>query len=250
MLTNERHEYILKYLDEKKTIKIQDIVDYTGASESTIRRDLTELENLRKLERVFGGAVLPGRNLQESSVADKAERNLLAKRRLGKFAASFIQKGDSVFLDAGTTTFQIIPYLTEKEVVVVTNGLTLVESLNDHGITTYLTGGLLKPLTGAFVGAQTIQSLGNYRFDICFLGVNGFHSEYGYTTPDPEEAAVKMHASQLAHKTFILADHSKANKVSFAKIMDLDQGILLTEQVDSKLLAVIEKKTTVEVVGS
>lgn len=250
MLTNERHEYILNCLDEKKTIKIQDIVDYTAASESTIRRDLTELENQQKLERVFGGAVLPGRNLQESSVADKAARNLQEKIRLAKFAASFIEKGDSVFLDAGTTTFQMIPYLKEKEVVVVTNGLTLVESLNDYGITTYLTGGLMKPLTGAFVGAQTLQSLGNYRFDICFLGANGFHAEYGYTTPDPEEAAVKKRASTLARKTYILADHSKANKVSFAKIMDLDQGILLTEQIAGETLGAIEKKTTVKVVGS
>ncbi|WP_033541270.1 DeoR/GlpR family DNA-binding transcription regulator [Planococcus sp. CAU13] len=250
MLTHERHEYILKYLDEKKTIKIQDIVDSTGASESTIRRDLTELENMQKLERVFGGAVLPGRNLQESSVADKAARNLQEKKRLAKFAASFIQKGDSVFLDAGTTTYQMIPYLKDKEVVVVTNGLTLVESLNEHGITTYLTGGLMKPLTGAFVGAQTIQSLGNYRFDICFLGANGFHAEYGYTTPDPEEAAVKKRASTLARKTYILADHSKANKVSFAKIMDLDQGILLTDQIAGNILEVIEKKTNVKVVSS
>lgn len=250
MLTNERHDYILNCLVEKKTIKIQDIVDFTGASESTIRRDLTDLENQQKLERVFGGAVLPGRNLQESSIKDKASQNLQEKIRLAKFAASFIQKGDSVYLDAGTTTFQMIPYLKEKEVIVVTNGLTLVDSLNEYGITTYLTGGLMKPLTGAFVGAQTIQSLGNYRFDICFLGVNGYHADYGYTTPDPEEAAVKRSASALARKTYILADHSKANKVSFAKIMDLDQGILLTDRIAGESLSTIEKKTTVKVVGS
>ena len=68
MLTNERHGYILRLLDEKQTVKIQELVESTGASESTIRRDLTDLEHSRKLERVFGGAILPGQNLMEPSI--------------------------------------------------------------------------------------------------------------------------------------------------------------------------------------
>ena len=247
MLTNERHEYILGLLDQKQTIKIQEIVDETGASESTIRRDLTELENRRLLVRVFGGAVAPGRNLSEPSISDKSTRNLEEKIKLAKFAASFVQEGDSVFLDAGTTTFQMIPFLKDKDVVVVTNGLTLVDSLNEHGITTYLTGGLMKSRTGAMVGSQTIQSLMNYRFDLCFLGVNGFHPDYGYTTPDPEEAAVKRLASSYARKTYILADHTKANQVSFAKIMDLDSADLIVNEIDQQMMEQLEKKTTVKV---
>ncbi|MDN7228074.1 DeoR/GlpR family DNA-binding transcription regulator [Planococcus liqunii] len=247
MLTNERHDFILKLLEEKQTIKIQDIVELTAASESTIRRDLTELENRQKLERVFGGAVLPGRNLAEPSVADKSAQNLQEKINLAKFASGFVQQGDSVFLDAGTTTFQMIPFLMEKDLVVVTNGLTLVEALNEQGITTYLTGGMIKPRTGALVGAQTIQSLKNYRFDICFLGVNGFHPDYGYTTPDPEEAAVKKMASSLARKTYVLADHSKSNKVSFAKIMDLEEATLVVDELSADTFEILEKKTTVKV---
>ncbi|MBZ5201901.1 DeoR/GlpR transcriptional regulator [Planomicrobium chinense] len=247
MLTNERHDFILKLLEEKQTIKIQDIVELTAASESTIRRDLTELENRQKLERVFGGAVLPGRNLAEPSVADKSAQNLQEKISLAKFASGFVQQGDSVFLDAGTTTFQMIPFLMEKDLVVVTNGLTLVEALNEQGITTYLTGGMIKPRTGALVGAQTIQSLKNYRFDICFLGVNGFHPDYGYTTPDPEEAAVKKMASSLARKTYVLADHSKSNKVSFAKIMDLEEATLVVDELSADTFEILEKKTTVKV---
>ncbi|MGI2326838.1 DeoR/GlpR family DNA-binding transcription regulator [Planococcus sp. YIM B11945] len=247
MLTNERHEFILRLLEEKQTIKIQDIVDATAASESTIRRDLNELENQQKLERVFGGAVLPGRNLNEPSISDKASQHLEEKIRLAKYAASLINEGDSVFLDAGTTTFQMIPFLKDKNIVVVTNGLTLVESLNDYGIDTYLTGGKMKSKTGALVGAQTIESLQNYRFDKCFLGVNGLHAEYGYTTPDPEEASVKRLASSLSRRSYVLADHSKLQKVSFAKIMDLDGATLIIDQLPSDVLANLEKKTTVKV---
>lgn len=247
MLTNERHEFILNLLEEKGTIKIQDIVDQTSASESTIRRDLTELESQNKLERVFGGAVLPGRNLTEPSIEDKSDRNQAEKIQIARIAASFVQDGDSIFLDAGTTTFQMIPFLKGKDVVVVTNGLTLVDALDAHGITTYLTGGRMKPSTGALVGAQTIQSLKNYRFNLCFLGVNGFHQDLGFTTPDPEEAAVKREASTLARETYVLADHSKANKVSFAKIMELDEAFLVVDGLPPGLLDALEKKTIVKV---
>lgn len=248
MLTNERHNFILNLLEEKRTVKLQDLVERTDASESTLRRDLTELENMGKLERVFGGAILPSRNLQEPSIADKSTRNLMEKKSIAKYAATFVQEGDSVFLDAGTTTLQMIPFLKEKDPVVVTNGLPLAEALNDHGITTYLTGGLLKPRTGAFVGSGTLMSLATYHFDICFLGVNGFHMEYGYTTPDPEEAAIKRMASSHSKTTYMLADQSKIHKVSFAKIMDLQEATLIVDRLGSADMSKFEKVTSVKAV--
>lgn len=248
MLTNERHDFILNLLEEKRTVKLQELVERTDASESTLRRDLTELENMGKLERVFGGAVLPSSNLQEPSIEDKSTRNLKAKRSIAEYASSFVQDGDSVFLDAGTTTLQMIPFLKDKNPVVVTNGLPLAEALNIAGITTYLTGGLLKPRTGAFVGSGTLMALGNYHFDICFLGVNGFHTEYGYTTPDPEEAAIKRMASSHSKATYMLADHSKLNKVSFAKIMDLQQASLIVDQLAADAKPKFEKLTSIKVV--
>jgi len=248
MLTNERQEIIMKLLAEKQTIKIQDIVEATMASESTIRRDLTELEEQHKLERIHGGATVSERKLQEMSITEKSSRNLQEKVRIAKYAASLVQDGDCIFLDAGTTTFQMIPFLGNKNIVVVTNGLTHVNSLIEHGITTYLTGGYVKAKTSALVGPQTIQSLENYRFDKCFLGVNGFHIEFGYTTPDPEEATVKQLARKLAKTTYVVADHSKYDKVSFAKIDDMKNATLLTGSLDEDILDALKKMTTVEVI--
>jgi DeoR family fructose operon transcriptional repressor len=247
VLTNERHDMILDLLVEKQTIKMQDIVDATGASESTIRRDLTELENQHKLERVFGGATLSDRNSLEPSIVDKSTKNLQEKKRLAKFAASFIKEGDCIFLDAGSTTFQMIPHLKDKDIVVVTNGLTHIDTLNENGITTYLTGGLIKSRTAALVGSQTIQALQSYRFDKCFLGVNGFHENYGYTTPDPEEASIKKLASSLAKKTYVVADHTKHEKVSFTKILDLEEAVLLVDNLPQEAIESLQKKTTVKV---
>lgn len=248
MLTNERHAYILKTLEQKHTIKIQELVDETGASESTIRRDLTELESQQKLERVFGGAILTRHKLMDQSIRDKSTQNLTEKIQVAQAAAEMVKHGDCIFLDAGTTTAQMIPFLQNKELVVVTNGLNLVDNLDEYDIKTYLTGGLLKSKTSAFVGSQTAQALKNYRFDICFLGVNGLHEKDGYTTPDPEEAAIKILASTLSRKTFVLADHSKIDQVSFAKIMDLENAMLIIDEIPTVKLEAYRMKTLVKVV--
>ena len=174
MLTNERKELIMNVLTEKHTAKIQEFMEMTGASESTIRRDLTELENQYKLERIHGGATIRTRKFHELSIADKSSRNLQEKIGIAKYAASFIQNGDCIYLDAGTTTFQMIPFLRGKNEIVVTNGLMHIDSLIEHGITTYLTGGYVKEKTKALVGPQAIRTLESYRFDECFLGTKGF----------------------------------------------------------------------------
>jgi len=247
MLTNERYELILNLLMEKKTVKIQELVDATSASESTIRRDLNDLEDLNKLDRIHGGATISEPITKELSISDKSSKNLQEKIQLAKYAASFVQDGDCIFLDAGTTTLQMIPYLKNKKVTVVTNGLTHVDSLMEYEITTYLTGGYIKSRTRALVGPQTIQTLGDYQFDKCFLGVNGFHLEIGYTTPDPEEAAVKRLASTLARKTYVVTDQSKYNKVSFATIMPLDKAVLVVSDFEKHAIHLLEQKTTVKV---
>lgn len=249
MLTSERQQVILNLLEEKDTIKIQEIIDITNASESTVRRDLTELENEHKLKRVHGGATVLGRKLHELSVLDKTSKNIQEKKEMAKFAASIIQEGDCIFIDAGTTTFQMLPYLKEKKVVVVTNGLTHVEALIEQGIPTYLTGGYVKGKTGALVGPQTIQSLQNYRFDKCFLGVNGFDGKFGYTTPDPEEAAVKYKASELSQKAYVIADHTKYGEVSFSNICAMSQATLITTSLPDEILHELNQETTVEVVA-
>lgn len=248
MLTNERHEMILDLLREKQTIKIQEIIELTNASESTIRRDLTDLENEQKLERIHGGATVLGRKFHEPSIMDKTTKNIQEKQNIANYAASLVQEGDCIFLDAGTTTLQMIPHLKDQKVIVVTNGLTHVEKLIEYGITTYLTGGYVKGKTGALVGPQTIDSIENYRFDKCFLGVNGFDATLGYTTPDPEEAAVKKTASAYAKDVYVLADATKYEAVSFSNVGSINMATLITSELTEKAFGVLNTKTIVKVV--
>ncbi|WP_317951244.1 DeoR/GlpR family DNA-binding transcription regulator, partial [Rossellomorea marisflavi] len=141
MLTDERHRIILDLLKDKETIKIHEIVEMTDASESTIRRDLTQLEQEKFLKRVHGGASRLQGKLKELSVSEKSSKNLHEKRLIGQYAASLIEDGDCIFLDAGTSTLSLIDYLPQMDIVVVTNGLTHVDLLLQKGFKTYLVGG-------------------------------------------------------------------------------------------------------------
>ncbi|MBK0006550.1 MULTISPECIES: DeoR/GlpR family DNA-binding transcription regulator [Priestia] len=250
MLTPERHQLILKLLKEKELVKVQEFIEVTGASESTIRRDLSQLEEEQMLKRVHGGASLIRSKRIELSVIEKSAKNVQDKRNIAEYAASIINEGDCIFLDAGTTTYEMIPFLKQKDVVVVTNGLMHLNPMLEQGITLYLIGGSVKHKTGALIGNGALLSLEQYRFDKCFMGANGIHHQYGYTTPDPEEALIKQTAMKLSRESYILSDSTKFFETSFAKVADLHEAKIITNDVPSDVLIQYANKTDIKVVKS
>lgn len=248
MLTPERHELILRLLKEQSVIKIQELIDLTNTSESTIRRDLTQLEEEGFLKRIHGGAVRLQGKISEPSMSEKAFKNLHEKKLVAEYAAGLVDEGDCLYLDAGSTVTELIPYLKEKDIVVVTNGLMHLSHLLENGVRTYLLGGYVKERTNALVGRGAMLSLDNYRFDKCFLGVNGIHAEFGYTTPDQEEAMVKRRALELSREAFFITDDSKFSEVFFAKIADLHEASIITNVLDEEVSEIYSSKTTIKVV--
>lgn len=248
LLTQERHQLILQRLNEKEIVKLQELVELTNSSESTIRRDLVVLEEQNYIKRVHGGASLLKGTNQEQGFVEKSSKNLQEKKQIAEYAANLVEDGECIYLDAGTSVFQMIPFLASKEIVVVTNGLTHIDALLERGIKTYLLGGLIKSKTSALIGRGAIESMDKYRFDKCFMGVNGIHLQYGYTTPDPEEAAIKSRAIQLSREAYILADKTKIGDVTFAKVCDLQDATMITTEADCEILTPYQVKTTIKVV--
>jgi DeoR family transcriptional regulator, fructose operon transcriptional repressor len=249
MLEPERHQVILEALKVKNSVKLQELVDLTNSSESTIRRDLIQLEQGKFLKRVHGGAASLQGKLQEPSVTEKSSKNLQAKRHIAQYAGSLVEDGDCIYLDAGTSIFEMIPFLPEN-IVVVTNGLTHVNELLERNIKTFLIGGFAKPTTKAVIGRGALESLEQYRFDKCFMGVNGIHSQFGYTTPDPEEAMIKQRAIHLSREAFVVADESKFSEIAFAKIADLHLATIITNELDDDTKEQYHSKTKIKVVTS
>lgn len=247
MLTPERHQLILETVKKHHTIKIKHLVEQTGASESTIRRDLDQLEQKGQLQRIHGGASILQTASEELSMGEKSTINASEKQKIASYAASLVNEGDCLFLDAGSTTYAMIPYLNQKDIIVVTNGLNHLDLLSDHQIQTYVLGGLVKHRTRAVVGTGAMHTLNQYRFDKCFVGTNGIHLEVGYTTPDPEEAAIKHAVLHHSRQRYILSDHTKFEKVAFSRFAELGEAEIITDDYDLNLDDYNEK-TNIKVV--
>ncbi|MBC1937138.1 DeoR/GlpR transcriptional regulator [Listeria grandensis] len=245
MLNAERHNLIIERLKRNGSVKLMDLVEVSGSSESTIRRDLAELEEMGVLKRVHGGAILSQDRTIEMSMVEKSVTNVQAKKGIAELAASTVVEGDCIYVDAGSTTFEMIDFLRGRNITVVTNGLMHVEELVSLDLDAYILGGKMKARTKAIIGAIALDNIANYRFDKAFIGANGVHLIDGYTTPDMEEALLKRRAMSLADETFILADASKLHHSHFAKIFDLADGVLIMNQIKPEEKSIIMKKTNV-----
>lgn len=231
MLTEKRYEMILELLEDKRTITVLELKSLLGASESTIRRDLSALDQAGKLTKVFGGAVANESAFSsfEPSVAQKESINIDEKKKVAKAAASLIEAEGFVYLDAGTTTGYMLDYITEKTATYVTNAVSHAKRLAAAGFRVLLIGGELKGTTEAVVGNQAILTLQSYHFTRAFFGTNGITRKSGFTTPDANEALVKTTALKQAAKSYILADSTKFGNVSSVTFASFEQAEILTD---------------------
>lgn len=233
MLSQERYDLIMSLLKNKEIVKLKEIADVLKTSESTLRRDLTYLEEQGFLKRVHGGATLP-ENSYELDFNTKVIQNKSEKDMIGKLSSELILDGECIFIDAGTTTERIIKYLSGRNITVVTNGATHISELMKYNIECHILGGRIKKITGALVGIETMEALRKYNFNKCFLGANGVDLNSGYTTPDIEEAEIKREVMKRSQNSYILVDSKKFGKVSFISFGELKDGIIITDKLPSE----------------
>ena len=235
MLQNERKKKILGQLNARGAVKVHDLADELGTSESTIRRDINDLDQMGQLKKVFGGAVAldSGMIYGETDVAARTLINVEEKDLIARYAASLITDYDFVFIDAGTTTEKMIDYLEKKNATYVTNGIGHAKKLIQRGFAAHVIGGLLRPATEAVVGETAIDTIRRYNFTKCFMGATGIDFEKGFTTRDISEAAVKAAAIRQSQRTFVLADHTKFAKVSSVTFGGLNEACIITNRLDN-----------------
>lgn len=248
MLAEERYAEILKAVNEKGTVTVQELTEWLDTSESTIRRDLTTLHKRRSLIKVHGGATALNMEkiTRDASLSVRQDRNIEEKAAIGKYAASLIKKDDFVYLDAGSSVDALIDHITEAEAVYVTNAVGHAQKLLKKGFTVFLLGGRLKEVTEAIIGAEAVESLKRYNFTKGFFGTNGVHKERGMSTPDVEEALVKEKALKQCAQGYILADSSKMDQVSSVTFAEFEEGMILTTRLKSRAYRSCENILEVE----
>lgn len=234
----------MEKLSHDKFVRLDDLVSLLDTSESTVRRDLDELESERKLHRVHGGAELPHSLQEEFTNQQKSIKNIQEKMLVAKEAASLISNDDVVFVDAGTTNELLLGYLSQDNLTVVTNSIHHAAKLVDKNIQTIIIGGHVKKSTDASIGAVAYEQIKQLNFDKAFLGINGIDEEF-LTTPDMEEAVIKKTVIENARKSYIVTDSSKIGRVSFAKVDKIENATIITNQSSGALMKKIKENTRV-----
>lgn len=238
MLAETRRQRILDVLRKEQTIPVQELAALVGASISTIRRDLIALEEKGLLSKVYGGAALKEaeRSAVELDMLTKEGLKLPEKQAIGKLAASMIRADDFVFIDAGSTTLQLILALEGEalQAVYMTNGLAHTRALTHKGCKVYVPGGRIRQQTEAIVGATALASLRQYNFTKAFLGTNGISSDRGFTTPGIDERELKAEIVRLSAESWFLADDSKFDKVFSAGICPLQSAGIITNRLPNE----------------
>lgn len=240
MLTEERYSIILEMVKQNKSVKLPELCELLGASESTVRRDLSSLDERGLLKKVHGGAIsLDDRsfNLVEQDMEAKSKIFTEEKIAIARFASSLIDDGDFVFIDAGTTTEKMIDFLPDKNVTFVTNAFVHAKKLAQRGFTVYIPAGEIKLTTEAIVGAECVSSLQSYNFTKSFIGANGISLTAGISTPDRNEASIKAAAIKNSQTAYILTDHSKFGQVAAVTFAQFNKVKIITDKLNDKKYA-------------
>ena len=241
--TAYRRSLILKELDEKGQVNVNDLSEALGVSEVTIRNDLDKLENNNLLVRAHGGAFKTS-NIA-LTVTEKKKINLDVKRRIGKKAVSLITEDDSIILDSGTTTFEISNNLQDFDnLTVISNALDIVNNLAQYKkLNVFMPGGYLKEFSMSLVGPMAERNLKQLNCNKLFLGVDGIKLSSGIFTHYMEEAYLNQIMIDIANEVILVADSSKFEKSGLAFICGFEKihTIITDDKISSQQIAMLEK---------
>lgn len=227
-LKEERHAKIRQLVNEYGFISTKDLAERINVAQMTIRRDVSELESLHLLKRVYGGVESLDKPTNEKPSSLKLQLHSNEKKEIGKKISDYIypsietnDKRLMVYLSAGTTTYAAAPSLPERATY-VTNNFLLFQKLVTRGLDVLLTGGRFHENTSEFVGPMAINSLRNINFDISFLTTNGV-SGNEVSTSTIEEGAIQQAVLSQSKTPILATDSSKFGHLDTHTFAALDQ---------------------------
>ncbi|HVP18842.1 MAG TPA: DeoR/GlpR family DNA-binding transcription regulator [Spirochaetia bacterium] len=248
MLERERKQTIFRLLDLHTFASIHDVVEATGASEATVRRDFIELEREKRLRRVRGGVELTreqGTALRAEAPLDRRVTiNEEKKRRIARLACASVEPGETIMIDGGSTTFHMAEYLATLDVTVVTNSFAIAEHLVRHSrCTVIMPEGTVDPGSQLILNTLSPDPFANYNVKKAFMGIEGI-TETALTNSDP--LLIQMERAMIAHarELIILADETKFGKMGHLILCPIEKAarIITSLQADSLLVKALRAK--------
>ncbi|MFC3999073.1 DeoR/GlpR family DNA-binding transcription regulator [Nocardiopsis sediminis] len=229
--TRARREAIVRLATTSGLASVEELSATFGVTPSTIRRDLAQLEAAGELARTYGGAIALVAH-PEASLRQRLGEAFEAKRSIARWAAAQIGAGETVLLDAGSTTGALAHELRNaRDLTVATTGMTVLEQLaNAEYVHVECLGGTLRHLSEGFVGPLTEAALGRMTFDRVFLGADGVTAEDGICEASLQQTRLKELMAQRSEKVYVLVHSAKLGRRPFHAWARLPTGwILVTD---------------------
>ncbi|GAB1482595.1 DeoR/GlpR family DNA-binding transcription regulator [Treponema sp.] len=214
-VNNYRHRKILEILYEKGSVLSEELAEIFSVSRITIRRDLDALAAAKLLERTHGGAVIGASPRHEAIFAEKDSLCKREKQTIGRYVASLIEENDTVFLNAGSTTLEVLRNLKDKKVKVITNNAASITVDLDSGVELIVLGGEYRRDSQSYYGDIALLGIKSIYSSVTVLGINGISARKGLTSAVYQETSInRAMIDNSSGKVIVVADHSKMNCVS------------------------------------
>lgn len=242
---NEMETYILQC----SNVSLEALASHFSISINTVRRDIAEILKKGTIKKVYGGVMAVDPH-KFAALSAHNESNVSVKQVIGAQAATLIKDEYTIFLDAGTTAVQIIPFLEKKKnITIVTNSLRIInETVKYPQLNLLVMGGYYDDTTHAFAGTRTLQSLNNVDYDLVFIGTSGISPTRGLTTDPFFEESIKRHLIESnPGKVVLLADNTKFDRsalLTFGKLDDVAY-VITEKRPPEKYLEMMEASGTI-----
>lgn len=212
MLAVERRKKIVDIITENKSVLVLELAKEFDVTGETIRGDLEKLEQQGILVRTYGGATLVEKNDVEMTYQERETKNYEGKHAIGLRAAEYIEDGDTIFLDASTSSFHVALSIKDKKrVTVITNSeRVILELAGCKDINVICTGGTIRPKSMSYVGRLAEKNIyDNYYANKCFFSCRGVNLSRGLMDSHELEAEIKRAMIRCSETVFFLCDQSK-----------------------------------------
>ncbi|WP_304198593.1 DeoR/GlpR family DNA-binding transcription regulator [Flavobacterium alvei] len=238
MLPNQRREKILDLLKEDGFAKVIDLARLFKVTEVTIRQDLEKLESEDLIIKEHGGASIKNVEDQVRSFSLHRQENLEQKSAIAQKCLEFIENGDTIILDSGSTTTEIAKKIKGfKQLTVITNALNIALLLGaDPDIEVIMTGGEFKPPTLSLTGQKAADFFKGLNVQKLFLATAGISLKSGLTYPSISDLVVKKAMIDAAEVTCLVADSTKMGKNALASLgaLSLIDYIITDDKIEEK----------------
>ena len=240
-MPDERRQSILSIIDKYGEISLSELSSlFPDVSSMTIRRDLSELEARGSIIRTRGGALsvrkinssLPLHHVgEENEYSLRARDNIVQKQLIAKKALPFVQKGRSIYFDAGSTIMELAEMVPNDNMTIITNGINVAQALvSNSNINVMIPAGTVNRNTLSVSGSDSFNFIDKINIDLAFMSASAFSAEAGFSVSNINEAELKRKVISRAKKVIMLLDNSKIGKDLLFTLADIsDIHVLITD---------------------